>query len=191
MAVMLVRSGGTASRHQTSSNAVPQVSRAAVPVPKLPVAPSASGADVPLPAVARPAPPPRPQVPAPVSQVETTEWMSSRLARLNVRPRWRAAAVHVEDAALLRDLGQGISELWVGKLTGNEDVIFVGGSLDANDWAKLRASIKPTGVVWRIYSHRSTSPDATVTTAAAGFTRGKQIRYSSDYIAEQFTPHRK
>ena len=191
VAVVLLRSGGTARRVETSSNASPQVSRATVAVPKMPPTPSASGADVQLPAVARPAPAREP-APVPVSRVETTEWMSPRLARLNVRPRWRASAVQVEDAALLRDLGQGISELWVGKLTGNEDVIFVGGRLDANDWAKLRASIKPTGIVWRIYSHRSTSPDATLTNAAAaaGFTRGRQVRYSPDYVAEQFTPHR-
>jgi hypothetical protein len=95
---------------------------------------------------------------------------------------------------LLRDLGQGISELWVGTLTGNEDAIFVGGSLDESEWAKLRASIKPTGVVWRIYSPRSTpSADAAlaVAAAAAGFTRGRQVRYSSTYVAEQFTPHRR
>ena len=101
--------------------------------------------------------------------------------------------MHVDDAALLRDLGQGISELWVGKLTGNEDAIFVGGSLDENDWAKLRASIKPTGVVWRIYSHRSAPLGAPHINAAvaAGFTRGREVRYSSDFVAEQYTPHRK
>jgi hypothetical protein len=98
--------------------------------------------------------------------------------------------MHVDDAALLKDLGEGISELWVGKLTGNEDAIFIGGSLDENDWATLRASIKPTGIVWRIYSHRSGPlSDASVGPAvAAGFTRGRQVRYSSDYTAEQFTP---
>jgi len=98
--------------------------------------------------------------------------------------------MRVDDAALLRDLGEGISELWVGKLTGNEDAIFIGGSLDATDWAKLRASLKPTGVVWRIYPHRSAPlADASLVTAvAAGFTRNRQVRYSSDYVAEQFTP---
>ncbi|HUK34924.1 MAG TPA: hypothetical protein VLV86_13465 [Vicinamibacterales bacterium] len=122
------------------------------------------------------------------------EWVSRRLTQLNVRPRWRASALHVEDAALLRDLSEGISELWVGKLSGNEDAIFVGGRVDGNDWRKLHASIKPTGVVWRIYPHRSTQiADASLATAAAaaGFVQGTRIRYSSDYIAEQFTPRRK
>jgi hypothetical protein len=120
------------------------------------------------------------------------EWASPRLTHLSVRPRWRASALHVEDAALLKDLGQGVGELWVGKLTGNEDAIFVGGSIDDGDWAKLRASIKPTGVVWRIYSNRSSpSADAPIGAAtAAGFSRVKKVRYSADFSAEQFTLRR-
>ena len=119
------------------------------------------------------------------------EWASPRLTHLSVRPRWRASALRVEDAALLRDLGQGLGELWVGRLTGNEDAIFVGGTLDENDWMKLRGSIKPTGVVWRIYSNRSSPVDGPVTAAtAAGFSRVKKVRYSADYSAEQFALHR-
>jgi hypothetical protein len=41
-------------------------------------------------------------------------WTSPRLAQLDVRPRWRASAIHVEDSALLRDLEEGVSELWIG-----------------------------------------------------------------------------
>jgi hypothetical protein len=137
-----------------------------------------------------------PQLAPPVSRetsADAMEWASPRLTHLNVRPRWRASALHVEDAALLKDLGQGIGELWVGKLTGDEDVIFLGGSIDENDWTKLRASLKPSGVVWRIYSNRSGSAsDATPVTgaAAAGFSRVKKVRYSSDYSGEQFALRR-
>ena len=185
-AVMLVRSGRGAD-----------IRRPEVPTPIA----TASAVDVPLPRFVPTAPALKAAVPAPKAtatpptaipsrEVEGPEWASARLTRLNVRPRWRASAMRVDDAALLRDLGEGISELWVGKLTGNEDAIFIGGSLDATDWAKLRASLKPTGVVWRIYPHRSVPlTDASLgTAAAAGFTRGRQVRYSSDYVAEQFTP---
>jgi hypothetical protein len=192
VAVMLVKSGGTAARRESTPSPAAQTSGADVRALEVPAAPSASAAaDVPLPAVVRRAPTPQ-STPAP-TQLERTEWTSARLARLDVRPRWRASAMHVDDAALLRDLGQGISELWVGTLTGNEDAIFFGGRLDESDWAKLRASIKSTGVVWRIYSQRSAPlADASLATAAAaGFTRGRQVRYSSDYVAEQFTPRRK
>ncbi len=99
--------------------------------------------------------------------------------------------MHVEDAALLKDLGEGISELWVGKLPANVDAIFVGGSVDDIEWPKLRASIKPTGVVWRIYSSRgaaATDTTAAGRAAAAGFARVKRVRYSPDYVAEQFAP---
>src|SRR5579872_6960573 len=37
-------------------------------------------------------------------------WMSPRLSRLDVRSHWRASAIHVDDAALLRDLEEGVSE---------------------------------------------------------------------------------
>jgi hypothetical protein len=166
----------------------PPVAAAVVAPPPLP----ASASDVALPAPARGvanAPVAQPAVAEPRAAVaaNTIEWASPRLTHLNVRPRWRASALHVEDAALLRDLGQGIGELWVGKLTGNEDAIFVGGSIDDHEWVKLRGSIKPTGVVWRIYSNRSTSADGALTAAsAAGFSRVKKVRYSADYSAEQF-----
>jgi hypothetical protein len=124
---------------------------------------------------------------------EVTEWISPRLNQLGVRPRWRASALHVEDAALIRDLSEGISELWVGRLTGNEDAIFIGERVDGSEWRKLHASIKSTGVVWRIYRHRS-APHADVSAAsaaAAGFVRGARVQYSSDYVAQQFTPRHK
>ena len=152
--------------------------------------------DVVLPPSPRAAAAPTPVPPAVADASETPranaiEWASSRLTHLNVRPRSRASALHVEDVALLRDLGQGIGELWVGKLTGNEDVVFVGGSIDDHDWMTLRGSIKPTGVVWRIYSNRSASADAPENAAlAAGFSRVKKVRYSADYSAEQFALRR-
>jgi hypothetical protein len=133
------------------------------------------------------APSPRPVAAAAALRVEPTEWVSPRLTHLNVQPRWRASAMYVEDTALLRDL-EGISELWVGKLRGNEDAIFVGGTVDAAGWKKLRASIKPTGVVWRIYPNRSV-PSANASSATPeGFVRGTRVRYSPDYVADQFMP---
>jgi hypothetical protein len=130
---------------------------------------------------------------APPAEAEVAEWISHRLTHLHVRPQWRAAALGVDDAALIRDLSEAISELWVGKLTGNEDAIFVGGSIDGKEWRKLRASINPTGVVWRISSRRSASPrvDVAAAAVAAGFARGPSVHYSADYVAEQFTPRRK
>jgi len=129
---------------------------------------------------------------AKATNAEVTEWISHRLTHLRVQPHWRAAALRVDDAALLRDLGEGISELWVGKLTGNEDAIFIGGSVDGNDWRNVRASLNPRGVVWLVYRRRSAPRDDVGATAvAAGFERGPSVRYSDDYVAEQFKPGRK
>jgi hypothetical protein len=126
------------------------------------------------------------------TDAEATEWISHRLTHLRVRPHWRASALRVDDAALLRDLGEAISELWVGRLTGNEDAIFIGASVDGNGWRKVRASINPKGVVWLVYRRRSESRvDVGATAVAAGFERGPSVRYSDDYVAEQFKPRRK
>ena len=178
--------GGVISREAEPARAV-----TARTAPPKPVPPS----DIVLPAPRRATPTPPsvapPTAPAPVETraAAAVEWASPRLTHLSVRPRWRASALHVEDAALLRDLGQGVGELWVGKLTGNEDAIFVGGSIDESVWPKLRASIKPTGVVWRIYSNRSSTDGPPIAAAtAAGFSRVKKVRYSADYSAEQFAP---
>lgn len=119
-------------------------------------------------------------------------WSSSRLAQLDVRPRWRASAIHVEDSALLRDLEEGVSELWIGKLTTDRDVIFVGAA-DEDKWDTLASFLKPNGVVWLIYSNRLSAADgAAIATAAtaAGFAPIKRLRYSAGYTAEKFVPRR-
>ena len=94
----------------------------------------------------------------------------------------------VDDAALLKDLGEGISELWVGKLMSNEDAIFIGGTMGADEWIKLRSSLKPSGVVWRLVRNRATPGDTASSTSAvaAGFSLVKKVRYSTDYVGEQF-----
>jgi hypothetical protein len=123
---------------------------------------------------------------------DSTFWISHRLTRLRVRPHWHAAVLGVTDAALIEDLSEAIGELSVGRLSGNEDAIFIGGNIDDNDWRKLRASINSTGVVWRIYQQQSPEgADVVANAAAAGFERGPKVRYSADYVAEQFTPRQK
>jgi hypothetical protein len=119
-----------------------------------------------------------------------TAWTSPRLAPLDVSPRWRASALHVEDAALLRDLEEGVSELWIGKLTRDRDAIFVGPA-DKDKWDTLASFLKPNGIVWLIYPHQLSAADgaavATVATAA-GFAAVKRLHYSAGYTAEKFVP---
>jgi hypothetical protein len=121
-----------------------------------------------------------------------TAWTSPRLAQLDVRPHWRASAIHVEDAALLRDLQEGVSELWIGKLTRDRDAIFVGAA-DEDKWDTLASFLKPDGTVWLIYPNRlSAAEGAAVAKAAtaAGFAAIKRLRYSAGYTAEKFVPRR-
>jgi hypothetical protein len=119
-------------------------------------------------------------------------WTSRRLAQLDVRPHWRASAIHVEDSALLRDLEEGVSELWIGKLTRDRDAIFVGAS-DEDTWDTLASFLKPNGIVWLIYPNRpGVAEDGTVAAAAtaAGFTAIKRLHYSVGYTAEKFISRR-
>jgi len=119
-------------------------------------------------------------------------WTSPRLAQLDVWPRWRASAIHVEDSALLRDLQEGVSELWIGKLTRNRDAIFVGAS-DKDQWDTLASFLKPNGVVWLIYPNRIGAAESAAVArvaTAAGFAPVKRLHYSAGYTAEKFVPRR-
>lgn len=183
LAVMIVRSGTATTADRVTPR--PVVSSRVPDAPHVLPAADVSG----KPAVV-PTPPPASASKSTPTHAEPTLWASARLAQLNLRPRWRASAMHVDDAALLRDLGEGISELWVGALAGNEDVIFVGGNVDETDWLRIRASLKPNGVVWRISPHRSAQAADATLAAVAGFKRGRRVSYSQDYVADQFTPLR-
>jgi hypothetical protein len=119
-------------------------------------------------------------------------WTSPRLAQLEVRPQWRASAIQVEDSALLRDLEEGVSELWIGKLTRNRDAIFVGASAE-DKWDTLASFLKPNGIVWLIYPNRPgvAKRDAVAAAAAAaGFAATKRLHYSAGYTAEKFISRR-
>jgi hypothetical protein len=118
-------------------------------------------------------------------------WTSPRLTQLDVRPHWRASAMHVNDAALVRDLEESVSELWIGKAMRESDAIFVGAIKD-DEWTTLGASLKRRGVVWVIdpVRARTTAYEVLSAAAAAGFVPVKHLRYSAAYTATQFARRR-
>jgi hypothetical protein len=151
--------------------------------------PRAPGADLVL-------PPQAPVQPASAPDVipratDAPAWLSARLTRLRARPQWRAAAVDVPDSALLRDLGEGIAQLWIGTIPSDVDALFVGGEAGPLTWAAWRASLKSNAVIWRI-APDNVVDDETVTSAAAsaGFSRHRRIAYARGYVAEQYALNR-
>jgi hypothetical protein len=150
------------------------------------VVPAAAG-DVAVPS----APPVRSLAAAtPVEQSTVTgvEWTSPRLTRLHARPQWRAAAINVPDALLLRDLREGVAQVWTDTIPDPVDVLFVGGAPDQMQWASWRDALKAKGMVWRIASQDAAiEDDVTAAAVAAGFVRGARVGYARGYIAEQYT----
>jgi hypothetical protein len=130
-----------------------------------------------------------PPDPAPPKEpTGVVRWVSRRLNALDVRPGWRASVLHVDDTGLLKDLGEGIRELWVGRLSDRLDAIFIGRAVEPGEWTTLHASLNARGVVWRIYKDHATAAAGAVSAAAAaaGFRYVKRVRYSDGYSAEQF-----
>jgi len=115
------------------------------------------------------------------------DWTSSRLTRLHARPQWRAAAVDVPDAVLLRDLGEGVRQLWIGTIPDQIDALFVGGTPDEIAWTTWRGALKPGAVVWRIAPQGLAIDDGVAdAAAAAGFVRKGRVGYTRGYVAEQY-----
>ena len=131
--------------------------------------------------------------PAVVTAPSPALWTSPRLNQLDVRPHWRASAIGVADAALLRDLENSVSQLSIGKATRDSDAIFVG-AIDHTEWVALGRSLKRDGIVWLIAPNRSAAAAAAAFTTAAGsagFAPVKRLRYSVAYSATQFVRRRR
>jgi hypothetical protein len=172
-----------ASLRRQASRSIAGESRASSPTPTAALVKKAS----PLPVFLA-----RPPVVATSATAAPAAWTSPRLTQLDVRPHWRASAIHVDDAALLRDLEEGVSELRIGAVTNHSDAIFVG-AIDDGEWASVGSSLKPNGVVWLIRPHRpGIVGDAAFTTAAisAGFAPIKRLRYSAGYTATEYARRR-
>ena len=81
----------------------------------------------------------------------------SRLDKLGARPDWQACAINIRDEAFLKELGQRIATLVVGRARKPVDAVFFGAEKES-DLAKLvrlRAALKPNGALWIVPSERA------------------------------------
>lgn len=76
----------------------------------------------------------------------------SRLAKIGVKPDWRASAVGIDDRQFLKEIDECVAQLSVGRVLDESDAIFFGAT-DAGQLARLatlKRSLKPAGALWVI-----------------------------------------
>jgi hypothetical protein len=120
----------------------------------------------------------------------TSRWTSSRLASLGVRPEWRGSAIGIHDPLLMKDLQQGLAELWVGRVAAKSDVIFLGvnGEADLAQLATLQKALKQGGVLWTFYrsGDRTSASILAATARSVHLARTRVIPFSQAYEAAAF-----
>lgn len=115
----------------------------------------------------------------------------SRLDKLGVKPSWRASAINIDDRAFLRELGQVVRTLSIGRVLNGSDAIFVGATriAELSRLEKLKASLAQDGALWIVRPKgRPEIPEAAVMRAgkAAGLVDVKVVRFSGTHTAEKF-----
>lgn len=115
----------------------------------------------------------------------------SRSKKLGIKPGWKASAVGVEDADFLKELGDGIAALSIGRVTKGNDAIFLGATREADlkRLQSLKAMINPGGAIWIIRPKgRPEISERAVMSAgkAAGLVDVKVVGFSETHTAEKF-----
>ena len=115
----------------------------------------------------------------------------SRLAKIGVKPGWRASAIGVDDEAFLAELEAAVARLSIGRVVKPSDAIFVGVTKEAelSRLEKLKASLTPDGAIWiiRPKGRPEISERATMAAGkAAGLVDVKVVGLSTTHTAEKF-----
>ena len=115
----------------------------------------------------------------------------SRLQKIGVKADWRVSAIGVDDAAFLKELDGGVSQVSIGRSVKNSDAIVFGVTREAEltRLEKLKASLKPNGALWiiRPKGRPEISERATMAAGkAAGLVDVKVVGFSPTHTAEKF-----
>lgn len=115
----------------------------------------------------------------------------SRLAKIGVKPEWRASALGVEDEAFLAELEQTVAFLSVGRVVKNSDAIFYSVTKEAQlpRLERLKESLVPNGAIWVIRPKgRPEISERSVMEAGkqAGLVDVKVVSFSATHTAEKF-----
>jgi hypothetical protein len=115
----------------------------------------------------------------------------SRLDKIGARAEWRASAVGVDDRHFLKEIGDRIAQLSIGRVLDDSDAIFFGATDAAqlSRLATLKRSLKPAGALWVIRPKgRKEISEQSVMAAgkAAGLVDVKVVSFSPTHTAEKF-----
>jgi hypothetical protein len=118
------------------------------------------------------------------------QWVSPTLTKLGVRRAWRASAIGITDRALVRELQQAVSELWIDRAPSNRDAIFLGVHAPA-DLAHLDAlatALNSSGLLWTLVESDLSLDASDVVDAAraAGLTLRRRVALSPTRSAMSF-----
>ena len=115
----------------------------------------------------------------------------SRLAKLGVKPHWRASVVGPVETRFVDELKAAVGTLSVGRVLKDADAIFLGvargADLDRLDG--LKRSLKPNGALWivRPKGHPEVTERGVMAAGkAAGLVDVKVVAFSSTHTAEKF-----
>jgi len=115
----------------------------------------------------------------------------SRLDKIGAKPEWRASAVGIDDRGFLKEMGDRIAQLSIGRVLEDSDAIFFGATDAAqlSRLALLKRSLKPAGALWVIRPKgRKEISEQSVMAAgkAAGLVDVKVVSFSPSHTAEKF-----
>ena len=115
----------------------------------------------------------------------------SRLDKIGAKPEWRASAVGIDDRGFLKEMGDRIAQLSIGRVLEDSDAIFFGATDAAqlSRLATLKRSLKPAGALWVIRPKgRKEISEQSVMAAgkAAGLVDVKVVSFSPTHTAEKF-----
>jgi hypothetical protein len=115
----------------------------------------------------------------------------SRLDKIGAKPEWRASAVGIDDRGFLKEMGDRIAQLSIGRVLKDSDAIFFGATDAAqlSRLATLKRSLKPAGALWVIRPKgRKEISEQSVMAAgkAAGLVDVKVVSFSPTHTAEKF-----
>jgi hypothetical protein len=115
----------------------------------------------------------------------------TRLAKIGVRPEWRAAIIGPVENDFVDELRAAVSTLSIGRALPQADAIFVGVShpADFERVSAAKSSIKPAGAVWLIRPKGSAEVTESAVMAAgkaAGLVDVKVVGFSATHSAMKF-----
>ncbi|HWW82727.1 MAG TPA: hypothetical protein VNZ26_03945 [Vicinamibacterales bacterium] len=115
----------------------------------------------------------------------------SRLAKIGVKPDWRASAIDLEDEDFVLELRASVSLLSIGRVVKDSDAIFFGVTDEAQlgRMESLKASLKSNGAIWVIRPKGRPEISQGAVMAAgkrAGLVDVKVVRFSPTHTAEKY-----